>query len=145
LNDSIDTQVSYKYLVNLEEDMARYKHSQEVAMKEQQEAEASKRAQHALSHANSSGTNINGNLKHNTVQETSPQSPTHTEDGSASHEETVSPRGRDKGKRKVTFDVEPAVMKMENDGKVEEDVATNEQDSGGKTNHRQLSEMCLSR
>lgn len=125
VNEGINTQASYKYFVNLEEDMARYKHNQEVAMKEQQKAEADKRAQQAPSYSDSSGANTNGNLKYNTVQEP-------TEDGSTKLEETISPRGRDKGKRKVTFDVEPAVMKTEDDGKVEEDV-TIKQDSGGKS------------
>jgi hypothetical protein len=136
INDDINTQASYRYFVNLEEDMARYKRSQEAAMKEQ-EAEAGKRAsQQAPNQAESSGgVNTNGKLNHKTVvQATKPQ--TTTKDGSAKQEESVSPispRERDKGKRKVTFDVEPAVMtiKTEADGKVEEDVTT-EQDSGGK-------------
>ena len=132
INDDINTQASYKYFVNLEEDMARYKRSQEVALKEQQEADAGKRAQQAPTQAGSSSVNTNGNLTHKAVvQVIKPQ--TNTEDGSARHEETVSPRERDKGKRKVTFDVEPAVMTSttEADGEVEEDVMT-EQDSGGK-------------
>jgi hypothetical protein len=131
VDDAVNAQASYKYFVNLEEDMARYKHSQEVAMKEQQEAEAGKRAQQAPCQGDSSGVNTNGNSKYKSAQETTPQTP--TEDGSAKHEETTSPRGRDKAKRKVTFDVEPVVMtrKIENDGGLEE-VVTTEQDSGGK-------------
>jgi hypothetical protein len=132
VNDDINTQASYRYFVNLEEDMARYKRSQEVALKGQQEAEAGKRAQQQTpTQEGSAGVNTNGNLKPKTVQATKPQ--TSTEDGSAKHEEIVSPREREKGKRKVTFDVEPAVMtiKTEADGKVEEDVTT-DQDSGGK-------------
>lgn len=126
VNDDINTQASYRYFVNLEEDMARYKRSQEIALKEQQEAEAGQQAQQAPTQAESSGANTNGNLEHKTVENT-------TEDGNARHEETISSRERDKGKRKVTFDVEPAVMtsKTEADEKVEEDVTT-EQDSGGK-------------
>ena len=135
VNDDINTQASYRYFVNLEEDMARYKRSQEVALKGQQEVEAGKRAQQqqTRTQAESTGVNANGNLKPNTVvQATKPQ--TTTEDGSAKHEEIISPRGLEKGKRKVTFDVEPAVMtiKAEADGKVEENVTT-DQDSGGKT------------
>ena len=134
INDDINTQASYRYFVNLEEDMARYKRSQEMALKGQQEAEAGKRAQQQTpTQAGSPGVNTNGSLKHKTaVQATKPQST--TEDGSAKHEEIVSPREREKGKRKVTFDVEPAVMtiKTEADGKVEEDVTT-DQDSGGKS------------
>ena len=127
VDDAINTQASYKYFVNLEEEVARYKHNQEVVMREQQEAEAGKGTHLAPSRADPSGANINGNLDHKTVQET-PQTPTPKEDGSAKHQETPSPRGRDKGKRKVTFDVKPAVLKTEDDGK---DV-TVEQDSGGK-------------
>lgn len=118
INDTINTQASYKYFVNLEEDMARYKRSQEEAMKQQQQVEAVKRAHQAGPSQVTSGTNTNGNLK---VKIT----PT--------DEEIISSRGRDKGKRKVTFDVEPAVMtiKTEDDGKVEEDVTT-VQDPQGK-------------
>ena len=131
VNDAVNTQASYKYFVNLEEDVARYKRSQEVAMKEQQEAEVGKRAQQASCQGDSSGINTNGNSKYKTAQKTTFQTP--TEDGSAKYKETTLPRGRDKTKRKVTFDVEPVVMtrKTENDGKLEEVVAT-EQDSGGK-------------
>ena len=120
INDTVNTQASYKYFVNLEEDMARYKRSQEEAMKEQQEAEATKRAQRAGS---SSGTNTNGNLK---SKATRPQISTEVEN--ARQEETTPPRGRDKGKRKVTFDVEPAMM---DGGQVEEGV-TAEEDPRGK-------------
>jgi hypothetical protein len=128
LNDDINTQASYRYFVNLEEDMTRYKRSQEAAMKEQ-EAEASKRAQQAPTQAGSSGINTNGDLKkYKTVVQATKAQIT-TEDGSARHEETGE---RDKGKRKVTFNVEPTVMtiEMEADGNVEEDVTT-EQDSAG--------------
>ena len=123
VDDTINTQASYRYFVNIEEEMARHKHNREVAMVEQ-EAKAGKGTQHALSRADPSGANINGNLDHKTVQET-PQTPTPKEDGNAKHQETPSPKGRDKGKRKATFDVKPAVMKMEED-------VTVEQDSGGK-------------
>ena len=133
VNDDINTQASYRYFVNLEEDMARYKRSQEVALKGQQEAEAEKRAQQQTpTQEGFSGVNTNGNFKPKTVvQATKPQ--TTSEDGSAKHEEIMSPREREKGKRKVTFDVEPAVManKTETDGKAEDDVTT-DQDSGGK-------------
>ena len=132
VNDDINTQASYRYFINLEEDMARYKRSQEVALKGQQETEDDKRAQQQTpAQAGSSGVNANENLKHKAVQATKPQIT--SEVGSAKHVEIVSPREREKGKRKVTFDVEPAVMtiKAEAGGKVEEDV-TSDQDSGGK-------------
>ena len=131
VNDDINTQASYRYFINLEEDMARYKLSQEVALKGQQEAETGKLARQQIpTQAGFSSFNSNGNLKHVTVQATKFQST--TEDGCANHEEIVSPREREKGKRKLSFDVEPAVMttKMEADGKVEEDVTT-DQESGG--------------
>jgi hypothetical protein len=130
VNDDINTQASYRYFVNLEEDMARYKRSQEEALKGQQEAEAGNRAeQQTPTQAGSSSVNANGNTKHKVVSQ--PQIT--TDDGSAKHEEIVPPKEREKGKRKVTFDVEPAVMtiKTEADGKVEED-GTTDQDSGGK-------------
>lgn len=132
VNDDINTQASYRYFVNLEEDMARYKRSQEAALKGQHETEAGKQAQQQTpTQEGFSGVNTNGNLKPKTVVHTTkPQ--TTTEDGSAKHEEIVSPREREKGKRKVTFDVEPAVMtiKTETDGKAEDDITT-DQDSGG--------------
>ena len=117
INDTINTQASYKYFVNVEEDNKR------------REAEAAKRAQQTQPSQAVSGVHTNGNSKHDTIQ--TPNAPTPTEDGSAKHEEATSPRGRDKGKRKVTFDVEPAVIKIEEDEKVEEDV-TAEQDPRGK-------------
>jgi hypothetical protein len=120
-DDTINTQASYRYFVNLEEDMARYKRSQQPAMKEQ-EAESNKRAQQAPTQAGSSGVNTNGDLKHKTVVRAT-KAQTTTEDGSAGHEET---RRRDKGKRKVTFD--------EADGNVED--VTTEQDSAGMFYHR---------
>ena len=133
-DDNINTQASYRYFLNLEEDMARYKRSQEAALKEQQEAEAGQQApQQAPTQAESLSVKTNGNSKHKTVNPITKPQTTSPKDESAKHEETISPKERDKGKRKVTFDVEPAVMtiKTEADGKVEEDV-TAEQGSGGK-------------
>ena len=133
INDDINTQASYRYFVNLEEDMARYKRSQEITLMEQQ-AEGGKRTQQQNpTQAGSFGVNTNGNSKHKAITQATNHQTT-TKDGSARHE-TISPRerDRDKGKRKVTFDVEPAVVTIETeaDGKVEEDVTT-EQDSGGR-------------
>jgi hypothetical protein len=134
-DDDINTQASYRYFLNLEEDMARYKRSQEAAMKEQQEAEAGKQApQQAPTQAESSSVKTNGNSKHKKTVDQATKHQTTPKDESAKHEETTSPKERDKGKRKVTFDVEPAVMTIKTeaaDGKVEEDVPTG-QDSGGK-------------
>ena len=131
VDDTINTQASYKYFVNLEEEVAKRKNKRGVAMKEQQEAEAGKETKQAPSRADPSGANINGNLEHETVQET--LQTTVTEDGSAKHQETPSPVGRDEGKGKVTFDVKPTVIVTEDDGKVEEDVTIEQDsDSGGK-------------
>ena len=141
INGDINTQASYRYFINLEEDMARYKRNQEIALKAQQDAEAEKQAQQAPTQVGSSDGK-NGNVKHNKTvgQATKPQ--TNKEDGSARVGETVSPGERDMGKRKVTFEAEPTVMaiKTEVDGKVEED-ATNDQDSGGKPIKKAVSEI----
>lgn len=105
--------------------MARYKRSQEATMKEQQEAEAAKRAQQAQPSQVASGADTNGKLVHAARLQTP------AEDGSTRHNAT-SPRGRDKGKRKVTFDIEPAVMTIKaEDEKVKEDMTT-EPDARGR-------------
>ena len=132
IDSDFNTQASYKYFVNLEEDMARYKRNQETALKVHQDAEAGKEALQAPTQVESSSVNTNGNLKHKTAGQAT-KSQTTTEDGNARLEETISPGGRDMGKRKVTFEVEPAVMtiKTKAEGKKDEDVTT-DQDSGGK-------------
>ena len=135
VSDTFNTQTSYKYFVNLEEDMARYKCSQEEAMREQQEAEAAKRAKQTGPFQAASGANINGNFRSKTVK----AGP--TEDGNARHEETALPR-RDKGKRKVTFNVEPAVTIETEEGRKVEEGVTSEQDPRGKPNMSRRYRKC---
>ncbi|KDR84066.1 hypothetical protein GALMADRAFT_151088 [Galerina marginata CBS 339.88] len=121
INDAINTQVSYRYLINLDEDMARYKRSQEEALKKQREAEMANRTQDAGPSHDHRPTSPNGDTRSGKFQPVDPQSSTAEGTANPESEETPS-RGRDKGKRKVTFDVEPAVVTIQNkdDGKEEE-------------------------
>ncbi|KAF8969372.1 hypothetical protein BDZ97DRAFT_1902497 [Flammula alnicola] len=113
IDDNLNTQASYRYFVNLEEDMTRYKRSQEEALKKQQGAEAAKHTQEAEpSHANPS-LSTNGTKKPVEVQ--SGGSLSAAADGPKPEGETTPSRARDKGKRKVTFDVEPAVVTIQSD------------------------------
>ncbi|KAF8165661.1 hypothetical protein B0H34DRAFT_649701 [Crassisporium funariophilum] len=114
INDTINTNASYRYFVNLEEDMARYKRSQEEAKKKQQDEEAAKHPQQAGPSSKSTQTlGTNGKKKTKTVQTL--QSPT-VDETTKPEGETTPSRGRDKGKRKVTFDVEPAVVTIKSEG-----------------------------
>ena len=116
INDSINTAASFQYFVNLDEDIARYR----------KQKEASKAA---------TTTQANEELKEDgppaAASDPKPDSSKKTENGAVQQADTLSAevetktaapsRGRDKGKRKVTFDVEPAVVTIADDVKQNEE------------------------
>ncbi|KAF8954286.1 hypothetical protein BDZ97DRAFT_1677233 [Flammula alnicola] len=107
IDDSINTLASYKYFVNLEEDMAHYKRSQEEALKKQLGAKAAKHP-----HTNPS-LSTNGTKK--PVEDQPGGFLSAAADGTKPKGETTPSRARDKGKRKVTFDVELAVVTIQSE------------------------------
>ena len=117
INDTINTEASYRYFVNLEEDMQRYKRSQQSANEE-----VSGNNQQAGPSTVQPRKEVNGTKK------SEPQSPAAAGISKPGPDTTPS-RGRDKGKRKVTFDVEPAVVTIEKEEKGDEETAA--QDARG--------------
>jgi hypothetical protein len=104
-DEDINTQASYNYFVSLDEEMQRYKRSKEEKF-ETEEPEA-------LEPPGFSATTSNRNTVGMDIQT--------GETGKQPQEETTISRGRDKGKRKVTFDVKPAVVTIEKDEKAEDE------------------------
>ncbi|PPQ70704.1 hypothetical protein CVT26_014628 [Gymnopilus dilepis] len=121
INDTINTQASFRYFLNLDEDMARYKRQQEEVLQKQREAEMAKGNQTAGPSQDNGNPSTNGTTRSGEVKAVDPMSPT-AEGTSKPEGETKSSRGRDKGKRKVTFDAQPAVVTItEEDAKVDEE------------------------
>lgn len=121
INDAINTQASFRYFLNLDEDMARYKRQQEEASQKQRGTEMAKVNQTAGPSQDNGNPSPNGATRSGEVKAVDPMSP--TAGGSTKPEsETASSRGRDKGKRKVTFDAQPAVVTIaEEEAKVDEE------------------------
>ncbi|KAF8914307.1 hypothetical protein CPB84DRAFT_1669933 [Gymnopilus junonius] len=121
INDAINTQASFRYFLNLDEDMARYKRQQEEALRKQSEAEMAKVNQTAGPSQDNGNHIPNGTTRSKEVEAVDPMSP--TAGGTTKPEgQTTSSRGRDKGKRKVTFDAQPAVVTIkEEEAKVDEE------------------------
>ena len=116
INDDINTQASYRYFANLEEEMERVKHTKNLESNEEEQ--------------------------HDRVPPSATSKPpvevdTHkpqTADLTASEGKEPQigmspPRGRDKGKRKVTFDVKPAVVAIEKNEKAADPVAPDQGNS----------------
>lgn len=101
VNEDINTQASYRYFVDLEEDMRRYKQSKEDA----KNPEPMEPGPSRLPDASSSTERTKIQVVEPAVNMSEPQV------------EPTPPRGRDKGKRKVTFDVKPAVVTIVKDEK----------------------------
>jgi len=101
VNEDINTQASYRYFVDLEEDMRRYKQSREDA--KNPEATESRPSRPPDPSSSKERTRIQ--VVEPTVKTSEPQA------------EATPSRGRDKGKRKVTFDVKPAVVTIVKDEK----------------------------
>lgn len=97
-NDLINTQASYRYLMNLEEDMARYKEAKK------QETEAPRDNQEAGPSGTQSNTDVNG-----TRNTPPPEGPKAERQAS-----TSTSRSRDKAKKVVTF-VEPEPVDVPTD------------------------------
>jgi hypothetical protein len=106
INDEINTLASYRYFANLEEDMERFKRAKEVDANVANDTNTEPIAQSATS---GPATEVD--------TPKSPATEATTSETRESQNETSPPRGRDKGKRKVTFDVKPAVVAIENDEK----------------------------
>ena len=104
INDDINTQASYRYFVNLEEDIERSKRTKEVESKRGKDDQD----QHVAPTANRLPAEVD--TQKSDVNETVSQV-------NESQNEPSPQRGRDKGKRKVTFDVKPATLTIENDAK----------------------------
>lgn len=102
VNEDINTQASYRYFVDLEEDMRRYKQPKEDA----KNPEPTEPGPSRLPDASSSKERTKIQVVEAAVETSEPQV-----------EPTPPPRGRDKGKRKVTFDVKPAVVTIVKDEK----------------------------
>ncbi|KAJ3492486.1 hypothetical protein NLJ89_g11223 [Agrocybe chaxingu] len=119
VNDTINTEASYRYFVNLEEDITRHKRQQEEAVKKQGVARAQQDQEAGPSQV-SSGPNANSKKPSRKVQIVEPQPPAAGE--AKAEDKDASSRGADKGKRKVTFDVQPAVVSINGkDGKAEDE------------------------
>lgn len=103
INEDINTQASYRYFVNLEEDMERSKRNKEVESKREKDDRDERVAPTASlpAEVDTQKSDVNETVSH----------------AKESQNETSPPRGRDKGKRKVTFDVKPTKVAVENDAK----------------------------
>lgn len=104
INDDINTQASYRYFVNLEGDMERFKRAKKANSRREIDQ-----------HERVPPAEVNTHQLQATVSEAKPQ------------KDTSPPRGRDKGKRKVTFDVKPVIVALENDVKAPEGLVTSDQ------------------
>jgi hypothetical protein len=108
INDSINAAVSYRYFVNLEEDVVRHR----------EHREQNERKQEAPDQNQAGGSSqIAGST--NGVQKQKKQ----TSESRSEQEKATISRGREKvkGKRKVTFDVEPAVVTIKREVNAEKD------------------------
>jgi hypothetical protein len=131
INDSINTAVSYRYFVNLEEDMARHREQAKNAMIQE------------TMDRNQEGSSLridgspNGAQKHEKQSSESRSDAEQADSHIQSQAEEVSiSRGREKskGKRKVTFDVEPAVVTIKREVNAEiEDENDGNQDPRGSS------------
>ncbi len=106
-DEDINTQASYRYFVSLDEEMQRYKLSKEEKFKIE-EPEAPEPPGLSATTSNRNTVGMDGET---------PQ----TSEAAKQPQETTPSRGRDKGKRKVTFDVKPVVVTIEKDEKAEEE------------------------
>jgi len=106
INDDINTQASFRYFA-LEEEMERVKRAKEL---ENQDTESHR--------APSSAPSKPSEITHKRPQATEAT----TAEGSEPQSEPSPQRGRDKGKRKVTFEVKTAVVAVENDKKAADPV-----------------------
>ncbi|PPR02642.1 hypothetical protein CVT24_002125 [Panaeolus cyanescens] len=106
VDDNLNTQASYRYFVNIEEERARHQREQEEALK----AQGTAMTQH-----NQSGPSnpISSSVSRKMKKTQTPAHGSSLEGKAAAENDGIPTRGRDKGKRKVTFDVEPAVVTIQ--------------------------------
>ncbi|KAF8076721.1 hypothetical protein FPV67DRAFT_1618603 [Lyophyllum atratum] len=132
INDAIDTATSYRFFVTLEEDMERLRGRRQVAEGSQSRPDQTQQDGPSRASGSTNGdiTQKQPSESRPNVEKSAPQS-----QGQAQAEEgEASPsRGREKskGKRKVTFDVNPAVVTIKrevNAEKEEEEALANEED-----------------
>ncbi|KAH9482352.1 hypothetical protein JR316_0004450 [Psilocybe cubensis] len=114
LDENLNTQQSYRYFLNLEEEMARHKRLKEEELSRRQRGLAAS-ADHADQVEDAGSESIS--TTHQTKETLAEKPVKHDGDG-------LPTRGRDKGKRKVTFDVAPAVMTAQSDGESTEGETT---------------------
>jgi len=127
-SDYLNAQTSYRVLVN--EDLVRNKHSQAVTMNKP-DGEAAKYSKEAGPPFAGPGVKPtpNGNEKSGMAQVAGSQHS--VGEGSEPESETPPSRGRDKGQRKVTFDVEADVVAIPNRRDVNPGEATAPEDPRG--------------
>ncbi|RDB20100.1 hypothetical protein Hypma_012852 [Hypsizygus marmoreus] len=130
INESVNTAVSYQYLVNLEEDMARHRRGRRSETNKSTKTISHPQVDELSHAATAEGGGVNGDKvdkKQASGSQNNVEKPNPPTEG---HEEVSSPRGREKskGKRKVTFDVQPEVVtiKREVNSDKEEEALVNE-------------------
>jgi len=109
INDTINTAASYRYFIDLEEEVVRHREHQVQNERKQEEPDQ-----------NQAGGSSHVAESSNDAQKHKKQPPGSRSD--AEHADTIS-RGREKvkGKRKVTFDVEPDVVTIKREVNVEKE------------------------
>ncbi|TFK43834.1 hypothetical protein BDQ12DRAFT_675634 [Crucibulum laeve] len=120
INDSINTATSYRYFQDLEEDMARHKREREALTKKPESDQA--QTQEAGPSRRPTTPPTNGNKKQKKQQS---GSESNTEDMNVKAEtDPMQSRGREsKGKRKVTFDSQPAIVTIKREVNSEKEEA----------------------
>ncbi|TFK66573.1 hypothetical protein BDN72DRAFT_142865 [Pluteus cervinus] len=120
-NDTINTAVSFQYFRDLEADMARHRRQQQKALqKKQTEADQANTAGPSTSTA---GPQTNGDKKQEKGSEAEPAGETSHQPVQGDQQQPARGRGKEpsKGKRKVTFDVQPAVVTIKSEGNAEKE------------------------
>lgn len=134
LQETIDTATSYRFFVNLEEDMARHQRGRHLETDRSQQ-DSHQTQQGGSSHANT-GQPANGDKTSKKPPSESQSNAEKFDQPAERLEDDLSPtRGREKskGKRKVTFDVQPAVVTIKRDvlaDKEEQDELANQDQRG---------------
>ncbi|KAJ2917505.1 hypothetical protein MD484_g2930, partial [Candolleomyces efflorescens] len=106
INDTINTQASYRYFLNVEEEMARDKKRREELAKAQGQTSTDAQETGSSTQAKSDTPKANGKQKEGSPSAAKAEAqPSKEGDKPLTEEPTTPSRGRDpKGKRKVTFD-----------------------------------------
>ncbi|KAJ3516185.1 hypothetical protein NLJ89_g1279 [Agrocybe chaxingu] len=113
INDTINTEASYRYFLNMEENITRHKSQQD----EKRRVARAQQDQEAEPPQVPSGPSANGKKPSREVHIVDPHPPVAEREA----RKDTSSRGPDKGKRKVTFDVQPAVIIINGENEEAED------------------------